>query len=69
MTEIVRCARCGRSWPAEAWSQLPLQRMLGATDVAAHVSTWPADAVVQIRSCTGCGRAIARTAHTVRSVG
>ena len=69
MTDVVCCARCGRSWTAELWSQLPLQRMLGPMDVAAHVSVWPADAVVQVRSCTGCGRAIARTAHTVRSVG
>jgi hypothetical protein len=62
MTEIVRCARCGRSWTAELWLQLPLERMLSSRDVAAHVSVWPADAVVQIRACTGCGVAIARTA-------
>jgi hypothetical protein len=62
MTGIVRCARCGRSWTAEGWQQLPLERMLSSQDVAEHVSTWPADAVVQIRSCTGCGGAIARTA-------
>jgi len=62
MTQIVRCARCGRSWTAELWMQLPLVRMLSSQDVAAHVSAWPANAVVQIRACTGCGGAIARTA-------
>jgi hypothetical protein len=62
MTEIVRCARCGRSWTAELWRQLPLERMLSSRDVAQHVSAWPKDAVVQIRACTGCGGSIARTA-------
>ncbi len=62
MTETVRCARCGRSWTAELWMQLPLERMLSSQDVAAHVSAWPTDAVVQIRHCTGCGGPIARTA-------
>jgi hypothetical protein len=62
MTGIVRCARCGRSWTADLWLQLPLQRMLASEDLAAHVSAWPADAVVQVRPCSGCGAPIARTA-------
>jgi hypothetical protein len=69
MTETVRCARCGRSWTAELWQQLPVKEMLSSADVSAHVSAWPEDAVVQVRVCTGCGGSIARTQRGASSVG
>jgi hypothetical protein len=33
---------------------------LTALQVRDYVSAWPAEAVVEVRPCGGCGRAIAR---------
>jgi hypothetical protein len=58
--DIVRCARCGYTCPADAWRALPKERTLTRTDVRECVSTWPADAIVEVRACAGCGGQIAR---------
>jgi hypothetical protein len=41
---------------------LPKQRTLTRADLAAYVSVWPPDAVVEVRACGGCGASIARCA-------
>jgi hypothetical protein len=58
---IIKCARCGHACPADAWRALPTERRLTRADVAGYVSDWPANAVVEVRPCAGCGGAIART--------
>jgi hypothetical protein len=63
MSAVVRCARCGHTCPAEVWSELPLEQTLGPQHLATYVSTWPADVIVQIRACRGCGGRVARTAR------
>lgn len=60
MTAVVRCARCGESWTAQVWNELPVEQTLRAQDLAGYVSAWPADAVVHVRTCTGCGGRVAR---------
>jgi ribosomal protein S27E len=57
---VVRCACCGRASPLEAWRALPTMATLTASTLRDYVSAWPADAVVEVRACAGCGRAIAR---------
>lgn len=63
--QLVRCARCGHACPAAAWRALPTERTLTYADVAGYVSDWPANAVVEVRACTGCGGAIARRTESV----
>jgi hypothetical protein len=58
--DVVRCARCGYTCPADVWCAQPPQRTLTRADVAGHVLGWPADAVVEIRACARCGASIAR---------
>jgi hypothetical protein len=61
-SEVVRCARCGYSCAADTWRLLPKERTLTSADLGDCVSGWPANAVVEVRACAGCGRAMARTA-------
>ena len=56
----IRCARCGHSCSAEAWRARPTERTLTHVDLGGCVIAWPADAVVEVRACVGCGKAIAR---------
>jgi hypothetical protein len=62
-TDVVRCARCGHSCPADAWQALPRERTLTRDELTGYVSQWPVDAVVEVRACAGCGRAMARRAR------
>jgi hypothetical protein len=62
LTNFVRCSRCSRAWPLHAWRALPKQRTLTRADLTGYVSAWPADVVVEVRTCGGCGAAIARRA-------
>jgi hypothetical protein len=57
---VVRCTSCSRTWPLEAWRALPTMATLTASKLRDYVSAWPADTVVEVRACLGCGRAIAR---------
>jgi hypothetical protein len=57
---VVRCACCQGAWPIEAWRALPTMATLTASTLRDYVSAWPADTVVEVRACLGCGRAIAR---------
>jgi hypothetical protein len=61
--DVVRCPRCGHASAADAWRALPKERTLTRADLAGCVSEWPADAVVEVRACRGCGGAIARRAR------
>jgi hypothetical protein len=59
-SDVVRCAGCERAWPIEAWRELPTMATLTDAEIRGHVSSWPVGAVVEVRACGGCGRAIAR---------
>jgi hypothetical protein len=65
--QVVTCARCGHACPAAAWRALPRERTLTRADLAGYVSDWPVNAVVEVRSCAGCGGAIARRAEGGRA--
>ncbi|MBX3201930.1 MAG: hypothetical protein KF894_27590 [Labilithrix sp.] len=57
----IACGRCRTVRSAGEWSALPLRSEIGEAEVASHVSRWPADLVVVVRTCT-CGAPIARLA-------
>jgi hypothetical protein len=61
--DLVRCARCGHAMPFDAWRALPRERTLTHADLGSYVNAWPEGAVVEVRSCRGCGAAIARRAR------
>jgi hypothetical protein len=61
-SEVVRCARCGYACSADVWRELPKERTLTSADLGGCVSEWPANAVVEVRACAGCGGAMARRA-------
>jgi hypothetical protein len=44
----------------EAWLGLPLDQTISSATILRHVSAWPADELIEVRSCRECGRAIAR---------
>jgi hypothetical protein len=56
----IRCARCGHTVPEDVWRTLPTERRLTRADLAGYVQPWPPNAVVEVRPCSKCGRAIAR---------
>jgi hypothetical protein len=62
-SNLVRCARCGHTCTADAWRSMPAEQTLTGRDLANCVSAWPADAVVEVRLCAGCGRPVARCRH------
>jgi hypothetical protein len=51
------CA-CGREYDASHWSTLALATRLGSQELAPLVTSWPARVVVEVRTCTGCGRSM-----------
>ncbi len=63
VTETSQTVRCARCRAAHAWRALPKERTLTRADVAAYVSAWPARVTVEVRTCAGCGLAIARRAE------
>ncbi len=60
--EELRCTACGRTYRAASWCELPTVRILTSAEVHAHVTTWPEDRVVAVRTCSGCNAPMARTA-------
>jgi hypothetical protein len=65
-TAVVSCARCGHAMTAAAWDTLPMERTLTSAEVGGHLITWPNDAIVEVRRCSGCDGPIARRTHTAR---
>ena len=63
---VVRCARCGHESTAEEWRARPSVRTLTSAELVGHVKPWPADAVVEVRACAGCGGSMARSARAAR---
>lgn len=51
-----RACSCGRYYDNEAWAALRLITRLTAHDVAAIVTSWPVDLVVEVRVCASCSR-------------
>ena len=63
----LRCSTCGQSYGAFSWTELPTVRILTSAEVHEHVTTWPEEMVVAVRTCRGCGAPMARTAqHRIR---
>jgi hypothetical protein len=60
LSSDLSCARCGHRTSTEAWQQLPTLRTIVAADLAASVSDWPPDVVVEVRACPGCATPVAR---------
>lgn len=52
-----RCT-CGRKYDASDWSALALATRLGSQELAPLVTSWPAHVVVEVRTCTRCGRSM-----------
>jgi hypothetical protein len=44
---------------------MPSERTLTRADLTGYVNEWPANAVVEVRSCAGCGGPIARRTEGV----
>lgn len=59
----LRCSTCGQSYGAFSWTELPTVRILTSAEVHEHVTTWPEEMVVAVRTCRGCGAPMARTAQ------
>jgi hypothetical protein len=59
----LRCSTCGQSYAAFSWTELPTVRILTPAEVHEHVTTWPEEMVVAVRTCRGCGAPMARTAQ------
>jgi hypothetical protein len=60
---MVRCARCGHSCDVEVWRCAPAERTITHEDLVDRVRPWPADTVVEVRRCAGCGSPVARCAQ------
>jgi hypothetical protein len=43
------------------WEKLPLAETIEPATIAKHVSPWPVNAKIEVRTCRQCGRAMART--------
>ena len=56
-----RCSTCGHFYRACTWIELPTVRILTSAEVHEHVTTWPDEVAVAVRTCTGCGAPMART--------
>jgi hypothetical protein len=54
------CRACANVARDDEWGTLPLVRSLSATDVAGFMTTLWAGRVIEVRTCPGCGRGIAR---------
>jgi hypothetical protein len=54
MIKLTTCARCGRSFEVDAWSDLELVQRIGAERVWALVTRWPSEKAIEVRRC-GCG--------------
>jgi hypothetical protein len=63
----LRCSTCGQNYAAFSWTELPTVRILTPAEVHEHVTTWPEEMVVAVRTSRGCGAPMARTAqHRIR---
>ncbi len=64
---LASCIRCGHSYPLADWLELEKVTTLSQADVRAHVVGWGDDASIDVRTCRGCGRRLARVvrAHPV----
>jgi hypothetical protein len=65
------CAACSEGHSAAAWRDLPRICTLGQAELVPFVIGWPEGRVVEVRACSACGRAIARsvTIGTVGAIG
>lgn len=57
----VICGACGATYRGHAWASLALSERLEPREIRPHVSHWPFDVCVEVRTCGGCGRLIATT--------
>lgn len=62
--DLGRVCACGRQYDGSHWSTLPVTARLAAKELASIVTSWPAELVVEVRTCADCGRAISRLGGT-----
>jgi len=58
----VPCTGCGSVYSTDSWRALARVRTLGEADLRPHVVAWPKGRDIEVRSCSSCGRGIARLA-------
>jgi hypothetical protein len=56
----IACGRCRHAYSPAAWDALPRLETLTADYVVRHVAHWRRDRAIEVRSCFGCGRPMAR---------
>lgn len=65
----LRCSTCGQIYGPFSWTELATVRVITSEEVHEHVTTWPEEMVVTVRTCRSCGAPMARTAQRrIRSV-
>ena len=55
-----RCDGCGAAYDVDGWSKLGLVTRVESGSLAAHVTVWPSDDVVEVRRCERCARTVSR---------
>jgi hypothetical protein len=55
------CGHCGTALGARAWGDLELVDQVSQGQLKEHVTSWPADARIEVRRCGRCGSPLART--------
>jgi hypothetical protein len=56
-----RCGRCGRAYAESEWDGLEIVDRIEGRRLQALVTVWPEERTIEVRACTGCGGALART--------
>jgi hypothetical protein len=59
----VICGRCRRTYRSTEWLGLELVDVLDIHCIRKILSDWPADHLIEVRHCKGCGAEIAREAR------
>jgi hypothetical protein len=57
--ETVRCNVCRAEYAEPKWHKLVLDRRIEPSEIRLLISEWPEDVRIEVRSCCGCGHAIA----------
>jgi hypothetical protein len=61
-----RCRHCGEVHDVDAWREFELLDQIESERLCALVTSWPDEAVIEVRRCT-CGEVAARKVHLAAS--
>jgi hypothetical protein len=61
----ISCGQCRHAYSLSAWDALPRVQTLTADEVYRHVVEWREDRVIEVRSCSACGRSMARIVERI----